>query len=486
MHLYRPEAPYFAGDCMPFWHDGVFHLYYLLDENHHQGNGGLGGHQWAHASTRDLLHWHQHPLALPISAAWEASICTGSTFWHDGLYYAFYATRKPDRTQHLCLATSRDGIHFDKSPANPFASAPEGYGPYDLRDPFVFRDPHGGGFHLLATAKLEPYPLEGRGGCLLHYTSGDLLHWTPREPFLIPGGPAGYACVPECPDLFEWNGWYYLLFSQRLETHYRYSRSPFGPWLRPPVDLLDSRLAAVMKTAPFGDQRRIGAAFIGMRKEGLDSAPIQWAGNVLLRELVQQPDGRLGTRFVPESQPAGTRLSPTFTALCGEASCQPAGPGGSGMRVCISAPAGQGAALLSPVPPDFSLRCTISIHLPAEAPCPTAADAASLPHLSEYYAQSSGRLGLGLRGSGAMASFVELGFEPALGKAWLGEQVIEGVSGLQWPFTLEVRCQGDIVEACIDGQRCLANRLGELRGGCLFLTCQDANVSYDELVVSGL
>jgi beta-fructofuranosidase len=56
MHQYKPEAPFFAGDCMPFYHDGTFHLFYLQDENHHQGNGGLGGHQWAHASTTDLVH----------------------------------------------------------------------------------------------------------------------------------------------------------------------------------------------------------------------------------------------------------------------------------------------------------------------------------------------------------------------------------------------------------------------------------------------
>lgn len=45
----------------------LFHLYYLLDEGHHQGGGGLGGHQRAHASPRDLLRWKHHPLALPIT-----------------------------------------------------------------------------------------------------------------------------------------------------------------------------------------------------------------------------------------------------------------------------------------------------------------------------------------------------------------------------------------------------------------------------------
>jgi len=54
MQYFRPQAPYFVGDCMPFFHEGTFHLYYLQDENHHQAKGGLGGHQWAHASSPDL------------------------------------------------------------------------------------------------------------------------------------------------------------------------------------------------------------------------------------------------------------------------------------------------------------------------------------------------------------------------------------------------------------------------------------------------
>ena len=145
----------FAGDCMPFFHDGVFHLYYLLDEGHHSALGGLGGHQWAHASSSDLIRWtHHHPLAIAITDEWEGSICTGSTFFHGGTYYGFYATRWRDRTQHLSLATSTDGIHFTKTQPNPLASPPPGYNPYDYRDPFVFLNDQTGLFHMLVTASL--------------------------------------------------------------------------------------------------------------------------------------------------------------------------------------------------------------------------------------------------------------------------------------------------------------------------------------------
>src|SRR5690349_23197660 len=71
VQYFAPGGNQFVGDCMPWYHDGTFHLFYLLDEGHHQGLGGLGGHQWAHASTRDLVRWQHHPLALPLAEPWE-------------------------------------------------------------------------------------------------------------------------------------------------------------------------------------------------------------------------------------------------------------------------------------------------------------------------------------------------------------------------------------------------------------------------------
>src|SRR3954452_1376365 len=125
MQYYKPEAAnQWVGDCMPFYHDGVFHFYYLIDEDHHQALGGLGGHQWAHASTIDLVQWTHHPLALAIGEAEERSICTGSLLHHGNTFYAFHAVRRPDWTQRLGVATSADGIAFVKQPIPPHAEPP--------------------------------------------------------------------------------------------------------------------------------------------------------------------------------------------------------------------------------------------------------------------------------------------------------------------------------------------------------------------------
>jgi cholera toxin transcriptional activator len=56
------------------------------------------------------VHWTHYPLAIPITADFEGSICTGSVFFHDGVYYGFNATRRRDWTQHQSMATSQDGV----------------------------------------------------------------------------------------------------------------------------------------------------------------------------------------------------------------------------------------------------------------------------------------------------------------------------------------------------------------------------------------
>lgn len=278
-----------AGDAMPFYHDGTFHVFYLVDRRHHHSKWGLGAHQWAHIATTDLIHWRSYPVALPISQQWEGSICTGSVFYEKGTYYAFYATRMPDRKEHLSVALSRDGIHFEKVEPSPFSGpkAPFREGPN--RDPSVSLA--GDGYMMTVTAALEAKKEGKEQGALEQLVSRDLRSWSALEtPFLVPG----YSAQPECSDLFLWRGRYYLLFGINGVTHYRMGNSLHGPWTKPEVDVLDAGEARVMKTAEFSNGRRILVGWIGNNGFG---------GNLMFRELVQNPDGSLGTRFVGEMYP---------------------------------------------------------------------------------------------------------------------------------------------------------------------------------------
>ena len=279
-----------AGDAMPFYHDGTFHLFFLFDRRQHHSKWGLGAHQWAHISSTDLVHWKHYPIALPIDHEWEGSICTGSIFFHDGLYYAHYATRMPDHSERLGVAVSRDGIHFIKTLPTPFAepAPPFLHGPN--RDPFVFQI--GAEFHMLVTAAVENRTLSGGNeGALEHLISKDLSTWSVLpQPFLTSGSDV----QPECSDLFHWGGWYYLVFGLSGTTHYRMSRSPMGPWIAPLTDILDGPEVKVMKEAEFKDDRRIMVGFL-VHDNG-------YGGDLVFRELLQQKDGSLGTKLPKEME----------------------------------------------------------------------------------------------------------------------------------------------------------------------------------------
>ena len=55
--FYRPECAW-AADFIPFYKDGTFHLFYLLDwrDKHKHGEGT----PWYQISTRDFVHFTEH------------------------------------------------------------------------------------------------------------------------------------------------------------------------------------------------------------------------------------------------------------------------------------------------------------------------------------------------------------------------------------------------------------------------------------------
>jgi hypothetical protein len=442
MQYWRPRGHNTnVGDCMPFLHEGRFHLFYLFDRRHHRSKWGLGAHQWAHCSTTDLVHWEHHPLAIPITEQGEASICTGSTFYHDGTYYGFYATRKPDRTQHLNLAVSTDGIHFQKTPPDPLASPQAGYDPRHYRDPKVFQDQSTGLFHMLVTARLT----DDRGGCIAQLVSKDLKTWELAEPFLIPGR------VTDCPDYFEWNGWYYLL----AEYVYWMSRGPLGPWTQPTPDRLD--VLYVPKTAAFTGGRRIYASWL---PDG------GWGGNLVFRELLQHGDGTLGTKFPAEMIPAaGDPLELAIEPLTDGVSVE-------GNTVRIRAGEGFRAAALSGAPQNMR----ISLRVRPE------------PAASHF--------GLCVKGVGRYEQGCELRFEPARQRVQFGAakaggmgddspRAIRHVAGLDRPFTVDIIVKDDIIDACLDHRRTIIHR-HQGDGDRIFLFGQDAEVVFESVEVRPL
>ncbi len=265
------------GDCIPFssaQEPNVYHLFYLYDRHHHRSKWGLGAHQWAHISTRDIIHWDEHPMAIGITEPWEGSICTGSVIYSGDMYYAWYSVRMCDGTPaRLMSALSVDGIHFIKNSG--YFTLPPAYEKTSARDPKVFY--FDGIYHMFVTTTR----LSDGCGCLAHLVSAALDNWNRWEDmgtaYLSPD-----KSQPECPDWFEWNRCYYLVVGLHGVGHYLYSDKPFGPWISPENNIIPC--GNVPKSALLGN-RRIFMGFVGI--DG-------YAGELRAAEAVQKPDGTLG------------------------------------------------------------------------------------------------------------------------------------------------------------------------------------------------
>ena len=120
----------------------------------------------------------------------------GSLIEVSGVFYLFYTGHKlgSDSSQTICHATSSDLVHFQK-----------------------------------VACRLRTGP-KWRRGCIALATSPDLIRWSVEPSPLY--APVNTYC-PECPELFELKGHWYLVYSRFSEdaaTIYRMTDNPRGPW----------------------------------------------------------------------------------------------------------------------------------------------------------------------------------------------------------------------------------------------------------------
>ena len=170
---------------------GLYHLFFQ-----HNPFGDVWGHMsWGHATSPDLLHWTELPLAIPEDE--RASIFSGSVVIDEantagfgaGAWVACYtgALRRAEGGQAQDLAYSLDrGLTWIKYAHNPVLDL----GLADFRDPKVFW--HAPTARWLMAVVL---PHEHR---VAFYASANLREWTLLSHF----GPTGcVSAIWECPDL---------------------------------------------------------------------------------------------------------------------------------------------------------------------------------------------------------------------------------------------------------------------------------------------
>ena len=104
------------------------------------------------------------------------------------------------------------------------------------RDPYVFPDPGGDGWHMLITARVPDGPADGRG-VIGQAHSVDLGHWDVRPPLTQPAG-FGQLEVPQAAIV---EGQPFLLFScwpDRMDPARRAGWRGGGVWVAPGESVL--------------------------------------------------------------------------------------------------------------------------------------------------------------------------------------------------------------------------------------------------------
>ncbi|MGY0615177.1 glycoside hydrolase family 32 protein [Vibrio sp. FJH11] len=184
-----PNRHWMNDPQRPFFIDGVWHFYYLYNADYPNGNGTA----WYHMTSKDLVHWQEHGVAIHKYKNGLGDIQTGSVVVDTNNTAGFgagaviaIATQQHDGVQRQSLFVSTDGgYHFKEYDDNPIMDNP---GAEHWRDPKVIWDEENRQW-VMALAE---------GNKIGFYSSSDLKHWTHQSDF-----QRDDLGLLECPDLFQ-------------------------------------------------------------------------------------------------------------------------------------------------------------------------------------------------------------------------------------------------------------------------------------------
>lgn len=169
---FRPKKGWINDPNGLVYHKGYYHVFCQ-----HCPDYSVFGKQpvhWAHARTKDFLHWEELPIALFPDRDYDRGGCwSGTAIVKDDVLYLFYASVR-DLTgngQAVSVAYSTDGIRFEKCGENPVIATWPADGGSNFRDPAVCRV--GDEFYCVMATGHE----ETATGRLLLYKSRDLFSW---------------------------------------------------------------------------------------------------------------------------------------------------------------------------------------------------------------------------------------------------------------------------------------------------------------------
>ncbi len=192
------------------FHDGLYHAFF----QYHPYSSVWGPMHWGHVTSKDMVHWQRQPVALAPGE--EGISFSGSAVSDNGELHLFYTghhwTKQENDWQNFkqtqCLATSQDGVSFEKK-GIVIADSPLSH-IQDFRDPKVWKED--GKWHLILGAQ------DNGTGQVLYYQGQNPEQWEYQGVLVEATEAEGYMW--ECPDLFKLGSKHVLAASpQGLPKH---------------------------------------------------------------------------------------------------------------------------------------------------------------------------------------------------------------------------------------------------------------------------
>lgn len=315
-HL-APPAGWMNDPNGLIYFNGRYHAFF----QHHPASAYQGPMHWGHATSTDMLHWQHEPIALAPGDKNDRDGCfSGSAVDDDGVLSLIYTGHicLDDRgndsiiREVQCLATSHDGIHFEKQGC--VLTPPEGI--MHFRDPKVWHED--GSWWMVIGARDA-----SDNGQVLLYRGTSLRDWHLEH--VLAHSAAGKSYMWECPDFFRCGNFHWLMFSPQgmPPSGYRF-RNLFqsgvlaGSWKPGSVFALKGGFEELDYGHDFyapqsmlaEDGRRIIMAWMNMWDSPVPTRSEAWAGCLTLPREVFERDGRLCQRPVREVESLRKKCQP--------------------------------------------------------------------------------------------------------------------------------------------------------------------------------
>lgn len=287
-----------VGDVATFYHNGRYHIFYLYDRRGHASKFGRGAHYFEHLSTTDFKTWTEHPAATPIEAQWE-TFGTGTPFIFDNqlcISYGLHTTRiYPKEKTTLPLLWDyyhEQGVtgsfRYDTIPGYPAGST------YAISEDGItnFKKTHIL-FHPCENPSVYTDP-EGRLRMLANYGAKGTWEspsinggWRSVNPGFPPGG--------DCTFFFRWGNFDYVIggFTGFWSKPANAPEDSYTDVVRQGLDFYNGM--CVPSITEIADGRFLMAGWIPM---------VNWGGTLNIHEMIQYPDGTIGTKWMEEIIPA--------------------------------------------------------------------------------------------------------------------------------------------------------------------------------------